>query len=697
MRSVRSRLAVVLALVTLLPGVIALVAIGWLSPRQEDRAAAQLMRQVAGSVASSLQSQCLALGEAARLLATRADVRVNDSDVAAAAASAVDRQPGAFALLVRDGEAIARSGPVPALPPAQLADVSCSRNGLLAGPSAALVLSEWVPAVGRDGEPLGQAVVGRVLDSRALAVLSADLGLPEGAEVALACPGGPQVVTAAGGLGERLAARAAGRPGASTDGRYQVDVRPLSEGRACGVATAVEGGRMGGRIGVLLIIVLLWLLLGFVLVLWLASSLTRPVLALTEAAERVARGDLSTRLPRARNDELGRLSASFNEMSDELEQTISELRSSRDLLRENVARLGDALERTHDLDGLLRTVISAALSATAAHRGSAWLVEGGSVVVRAHEPKVGPRPAVRRVAIGANLAGEVAADGVPRRLDTGVEDGTTVLDGAALAAPLRRGHQAVGVLVVEREPTQPPFGAEDEAMLVSLAGPAGIAVDNVLLHREAQKMSVTDPLTGAGNLRHMTTTLAREVERSSRFSRPLSLLLLDLDHFKQVNDTFGHTVGDGVLREIARRLASCVREVDVVCRYGGEEFVVVAPETGTDGAEHLAERICAAVRDEPFIVGSDRVDVTVSVGIASLPTHGTASGDLVRAADDGLYEAKRAGRDRWRVATPSADASTSDRAADDAGSGGGSGAVFEGSAAVSAAGDGPAGEAAADR
>ncbi len=403
--------------------------------------------------------------------------------------------------------------------------------------------------------------------------------------------------------------------------------------------------------------------MGIGLVVRLASSLTSPVLALTEAAERVARGDLSTRLPAGGRDELGRLSGAFNHMTDELEAKLGELERSRNLLRENVARLGDTLERTHDLEGLLGTVLQAAVSATESHRATAWLVEGGSVVARASVPAGAPRSVVRRLTLGSELAGEVAVDGLPRRLGHGHEDSTTVLGGPALAAPLRRGHGTVGVIVVERESSAPAYASDDEAMLVSLAGPAGIAVDNVLLHREAQRLSVTDPLTGAGNLRHMTTTLAREVERASRFDRPLSVLLLDLDHFKNVNDTYGHTVGDAVLRELARRLASVVREVDTVARYGGEEFVVVTPETDTLGAEHLAERICETVREEVFVVGDDHVPVTVSVGIASLPIHGTASGDLVRAADEGLYAAKRAGRDQWRVAAgraPGAGAATAE-------------------------------------
>ena len=153
-------------------------------------------------------------------------------------------------------------------------------------------------------------------------------------------------------------------------------------------------------------------------------------------------------------------------------------------------------------------------------------------------------------------------------------------------------------------------------------------------------------------------------ERATRFGRPLSLLLLDLDFFKNVNDTYGHTVGDAVLRELARRLASCVREVDVVARYGGEEFVVVTPETDIEGAERLAARICEAVREEPFLVGEDVVKVTVSVGIAALPQHGSASGDLVRAADEGLYAAKHAGRDCYRVASGGEPGAAGDLAAD---------------------------------
>ncbi|WP_426565777.1 diguanylate cyclase [Angustibacter sp. McL0619] len=651
MKSVRSRLAVVLGVVLLIPALTALLAIGVLAPRQLGQSAGQGMTQAASSVGAALQAGCLSQGEAARVLALQARA----TNLQAAARAAVSRQGSeAFAVLIRDDKVVASSGPVPDMPVSELLAASCSAQTAIGAPplsAAGLpVLAEVVPAVDAKGAPIGTAVVGRIYDEQRLRALSGSLGLPSGTDLSLACPQGRGVSTATGALGTKLRLAAASSPGTRDIEDRKVAIGTKAQGQYCGVSAAITNSGLADQQGWLVLLLVLATVVGIVLVVRLAANLTRPVLALTEAAERVARGDLSTRLPSSGQDELGRLSGAFNHMTDELELKITELERSRNLLRENVARLGDTLERTHDLEGLLGTVLSAAASATESQRATAWLVEGGSVVARASVPAGAPRAIVRRLPLGGDLAGEVAVDGMPRRLGHGHEDSTTVLGGPALAAPLRRGHHTVGVIVVEREPSQPAYDSDAEAMLVSLAGPAGIAVDNVLLHREAQRLSVTDPLTGAGNLRHMTTTLAREVERASRFERPLSVLLLDLDHFKNVNDTYGHTVGDAVLRELARRLASVVREVDTVARYGGEEFVVVTPETDTEGAEHLAERICEAVREEPFIVGDDSVDVTVSVGISSLPMHGTASGDLVRAADDGLYAAKRAGRNQWQVA-----------------------------------------------
>ena len=150
-------------------------------------------------------------------------------------------------------------------------------------------------------------------------------------------------------------------------------------------------------------------------------------------------------------------------------------------------------------------------------------------------------------------------------------------------------------------PTDPNgFDSAAESALQSLAGPASIAVENVLLHAEATRASTIDQMTGVWNYRYLLTSLNREVERAHRFDRSLSVLMLDLDHFKRVNDTHGHQRGDAVLREFATRVQAEIREVDTLARYGGEEFAVVLPETTAAGAQNLADRICTSIRSRPF-------------------------------------------------------------------------------------------------
>jgi diguanylate cyclase (GGDEF)-like protein len=172
-------------------------------------------------------------------------------------------------------------------------------------------------------------------------------------------------------------------------------------------------------------------------------------------------------------------------------------------------------------------------------------------------------------------------------------------------------------------------------------------------------LSLTDPLTGLWNYRYLRESLRREVERAHRFGRMLTVLVLDLDHFKNVNDTYGHAAGDTVLSEFARRIKIGLREVDVAFRQGGEEFVVLLPETDAYGGAIVAERLGAAVRERPVLIDprrsdvSDQVPISVSIGIAVFPEHGTTAQQVLDAADDALYAAKRAGRDTYRLAETS--------------------------------------------
>jgi diguanylate cyclase (GGDEF)-like protein len=160
----------------------------------------------------------------------------------------------------------------------------------------------------------------------------------------------------------------------------------------------------------------------------------------------------------------------------------------------------------------------------------------------------------------------------------------------------------------------------------------------------------TDPLTQVLNRRALTTRLAAEIDRAHRYQSVLTLLMLDLDHFKVVNDTYGHLVGDDVLREVAAFLQDQIRSVDVVARYGGEEFVIVLPETPLAGAIAFAERVRAQIEKRAFCETQGPLSVTVSVGVSVCPSDGVESAeDLFARADDALYRAKAEGRNRVAV------------------------------------------------
>ncbi len=334
---------------------------------------------------------------------------------------------------------------------------------------------------------------------------------------------------------------------------------------------------------------------------------------------------------------------------------MAEVERSRDAMRESLERLGGALQSTHDIDNLIQVVLDTAVATTDATGGIAVLADGGAPKVVAEKGlRAAGLPVPERVRPGSGVLGRVAAQGVDlcgRLGDPGLEPAIGEPDrGRVLAVPLRRGATVNGVIAVYAPEDSAPFSPDHTDAMRTLAGQAGIAVDNVRLHAEAERLSLTDAMTGLRNYRYLSMELAREIERSTRFGHPLAVVMLDIDHFKSINDTYGHPRGDAVLRELASRLIEVKREVDTLARYGGEEFAVILPETGADGAAMLAERICAVVRREPFGDGGEPIRVTVSVGVAAFPGHGASPAVLLRTADEALYAAKHGGRDQWRLA-----------------------------------------------
>jgi diguanylate cyclase (GGDEF)-like protein len=170
-------------------------------------------------------------------------------------------------------------------------------------------------------------------------------------------------------------------------------------------------------------------------------------------------------------------------------------------------------------------------------------------------------------------------------------------------------------------------------------------------HEEIYRMTIIDGLTGAHNKRYFLEFLEREIARCSRYGRPLSLLMFDIDHFKPINDTHGHLTGDYVLKEMSRRLLGRIRKEELLARYGGEEFAAVLPETDHDGAMQFGEQLRSIVAAEPFEYEGDRFTVTISVGVATMtndsmgPTN-VDPAEFIRMADENLYKAKHAGRNR---------------------------------------------------
>jgi two-component system, cell cycle response regulator len=217
-----------------------------------------------------------------------------------------------------------------------------------------------------------------------------------------------------------------------------------------------------------------------------------------------------------------------------------------------------------------------------------------------------------------------------------------------VVVPLRVGRERLGVLVAEAgPPISRRVSRRSLDMLNRFAAHAALALNNADLNAEVARLAASDSLTGLANRREFSSALMREAARTARAGQLLSLAVIDIDHFKAVNDTFGHLVGDEVLRQVAGAISRTVRDVDLVARYGGEEFAIVLPNCASEGALAVVERVRAAVESAATLT-----KVTVSAGIATSLGEKGVGESLMAAADGALYESKRAGRNRVTLAQP---------------------------------------------
>ena len=215
---------------------------------------------------------------------------------------------------------------------------------------------------------------------------------------------------------------------------------------------------------------------------------------------------------------------------------------------------------------------------------------------------------------------------------------------SVLISPLKSHNSSLGLLIAE-SPDPDRFQEKDIRSFTMLTRSAALALENADLHRQTEQLTVVDELTGAYNYRFFVRKLEEEKKRALRYDLPLSLIMVDIDWFKKVNDSYGHEVGNVVIRELARVIQRCIRDVDVLIRYGGEEFVVILPQTPLVEASTIGERIRSQV--EEMIVDTGRVGklkITVSVGVTSYPENGKSHEELVTVVDQALYRAKGSGK-----------------------------------------------------
>jgi diguanylate cyclase (GGDEF)-like protein len=330
------------------------------------------------------------------------------------------------------------------------------------------------------------------------------------------------------------------------------------------------------------------------------------------------------------------------------------LRHSRSQL-ELLVDLGTELERVHRVDDVVGTLarhmcdrLAFRRAAVLVHRDDRWIgaIAGGGVLALC-DTVGGQAPVVVS-------AWEANAPLLLRTIEDPLLDGVLPEARNAVVAALTVDDEPLGVAIGE-------WGGGDEARIPMLTVQAlaqaathtALALRNAALLDEVERLATRDALTSLANRRLFEESLARETARSRRLRTPLSLVVLDVDHFKQVNDTYGHLTGDAVLREVARAIETGIKSFDVAARYGGDEFVVLLPGCGASDAVGVAERVRTQVARE--VHGAP---VTLSAGVATMPDNAIDSERLVAAADGALYEAKRGGRDRVAASVRAAEPAT---------------------------------------
>jgi len=392
-------------------------------------------------------------------------------------------------------------------------------------------------------------------------------------------------------------------------------------------------------IGIVTLLILFGLIFAIVEVL-----VQKPISLLIEGTRRVKEGDLSATIEVNVKGEIRELADAFNSMVVAIRDHVNEI-EEKNFELQTLYSMVERITRTINLNELRRIVLDIILEVFGK-------VDYGVIVFKLMEDgkielfsqRTGEEKVIEK-AFEVDEVDEyrdyINPDYVQEWMSGLLDDTRTTDGGSGVLVPLVAKGRRLGILYVRKENGE-VFTEREMKLVQALSSHISIALENARLYT----IAITDELTKVYTLRYFQQVLTDEVGRYQRYGQKVSILMLDLDDFKKVNDTYGHPVGDITLREFARLVKDSVREVDVVCRYGGEEFAVILPETDDKSALIVAERIRERTEKRVFYIEGHEIKITVSIGVASCPKNAVTVRDLVNAADRALYRAKESGKNR---------------------------------------------------
>ncbi len=387
----------------------------------------------------------------------------------------------------------------------------------------------------------------------------------------------------------------------------------------------------------------------------LRRDVVAPVQAVLRGLHAVSEGDLDHHVSSSGPLELIEVIDGLNAMTGTLSLARTAAEDRDALIEAQNLRLQGILSMVREIGGSLNlryvliAITDAAIAIASVDRVAVWLVTDDGLGIESRwDTAIGGPGDSAAVELGVGVVGRAAKYGRAAHGATVLSSATgQPSGGASTAVPLVVGARIIGVLELGLAPGHRLDDQQIE-VIETLSIHAATAIEAARLHEGAEHASEHDPLTRLANRRRLTTDLAQEVERSLRYGRPLAFLMLDLDHFKTINDTHGHARGDDVLQDVAALITDLLRSTDSAYRYGGEEIAVLVRESDAACAQVLAERLRSQIEATFGVAGE--TGVTASIGVAAMPTHAASAQGLIEAADTAMYAAKAQGRNRVAVA-----------------------------------------------